>query len=132
MSDFIEWSVWSLTLFIETRLLVLLGYKQVMWMQFSILLTKWFILMCCDTFEEQIPCKLNMWLLRKFIIKALPYFTLGKCLIELVRDEFDIGKVQGECPLDCNLLSIILHSFLFMSFPLEVSHIKVFNEAISI
>ena len=97
-----------------------------------LLLTKWFMLICCDTFEEQIPYKLNMQLFRKFLIKSLPYFTLGKCLIELVRDEFDIGKVQGECPLDCNLLSIILHSFLFMSFFLGVSHRKVFNKAISI
>ena len=40
--------------------------------------------------------------------------------------------VQEECPLDCNLLSIILHSFLFMNFSLRVSRIKVSNEAISI
>jgi len=65
------------------------------------------------------------------MIKSLPYFTLGSVLIELVRGEFDICKVQGDCPLDFNLLGIILHSF-FMSFSLEVSHIKVFNEAISI
>ena len=97
-----------------------------------LLLTKWFMLICCDTFEEQIPCKLNMQLFRKFLIKSLPYFTLGKCLIELVRDGFDICKIQGECPLDCNLLSIILHPFLFMSFSFGVSHRNIFNEAISI
>ena len=53
-------------------------------------------------------------------------------LVGLVCDNFDVCKVKGECPLDCNLFSIILHSFLFMSFSLGVSHIKVFNEAISI
>ena len=53
-------------------------------------------------------------------------------LVGLVRDGFDTCKVQGECPLDCNLLSIILHSFLFMNFSLGVFHIKFFNEAISI
>ena len=44
-------------------------------------------------------------------------------LVGLVRDNFDVCKVKGECPLD---------SFLFMSFSLGVSHIKVFNEPISI
>jgi hypothetical protein len=52
--------------------------------------------------------------------------------VELVRDDFDICKVHGESPLDCNLLSILLYSFLFMSFSLGVSHIKVFNETITI
>jgi hypothetical protein len=70
-----------------------------------------------------------MRLFRKFIHKVSTIFYTYKVFVELVRDNFDVCKVQGESP---NLLCIILYSFLFMSFFLRVSRIKVFNEAISI
>ena len=86
----------------------------------TLLLTKWFILMYCDTFEEQTSCKLNMWLLHK----VSTIFHTWKVFIKLVYDDFIICMIQGESPRDYNLLSSILHSFLFMSFSLRVSHIK--------
>ena len=64
--------------------------------------------------------------------KVTTIFHTWKVFVELIRVDFDICKVQGECPLDCNLLSIILHPFLFMSFSFGVSHRNIFNEAISI
>ena len=76
--------------------------------------------MYCDTLEEQTSCKLNMWLLHK----VSTTFHTCKVFIELVYDDFIICMIQGESPRDYNLLSSILHSFLFMSFSLRVSHIK--------
>ena len=93
----------------------------------TLLLTKWFILMYCDTFEEQTSCKLNMWLLHK----VSTTFHTCKVFIELVYDDFIICMIQGESPRDYNLLSSILHSFLFMSFSPQGFSYKVFNEIIS-
>ena len=132
MSYFIEWSVWSLTLFIEVRLLVLLGCKQVMWMQYCNIAHKivyphvlWYI-WGINTLQ------IKYVIISQIYDKVSTIFHTWKVLVGLVCDNFDVCKVKGECPLDCNLFSIILHSFLFMSFSLGVSHIKVFNEAISI
>jgi hypothetical protein len=66
-----------------------------------------------------------MRLFHKFIHKVSTIFLTYKVFVELVCDDFDICKVQGEYPLDCNLLCIILYSFLFMSFSHGVSYIKV-------